>query len=63
MTTKITTNNQTWTIEQLISLSTNLANVYGAVAKKNQGDRQQDEWTSAAFINLSQTLAQAYSSI
>jgi hypothetical protein len=53
MTTQRNTNQATWTTAQLISLSTNMANVYGANTQGKKRDRE-DEWTTERLISLSQ---------
>lgn len=48
---------QTWTTQQLINLSANLANVYGTPINATKAE---DAWTAQNFIGLSDVLAQAY---
>jgi hypothetical protein len=59
MNNKTSTNKESWTTEQLISLSTNLGHAYGGVTPTTKSDRE-EKTPAEELINLSQILGQAY---
>jgi hypothetical protein len=56
----VTSQQQTWTSEQFINLSHNLADAYTAGANQSNTNRNDDQWTTEKLINMSASFAHAY---